>query len=133
MNLRTSVPLDPADARFVTGTAEEQRRARAEWRRARFIAQVMASNLPEIPRADLTSGRFGRLEDTRTGTFYRAALGQLHDLDYTPAVAYFVGVDGTPFLLERPSGPKTRAELEQQQRERDERRNAPKRRARAKR
>lgn len=64
--------LDPNDARFVTGSGEDRKQARAEWHRQRFIAQVMRSALPEIPRSNLQPLRFGTLEDTTSGELYRA-------------------------------------------------------------
>ena len=118
--------LDPTDPRYVTGSPEDQKRARADWHRQRYIAQVMGSDL-EIPRADIAPLRFGVVEDTRTGTFYRRRRDQLPDLDYTSATAYYVDAAGSPVLLERPStGPTNRSELEAQQAEREARRNAPK-------
>ena len=118
--------LDPTDPRYVTGSPENRKHARDEWHRARFAGQVMSSQLEEIPRAHITFLRFGQVEDTRTGTFYRRRRDQLPDLDHANAVAYFIDAAGTPVLLERPTGPKNRAELEQQQAEREQRRNAPK-------
>ena len=66
-----SALLDPADQRYVTGSPEDRKRARDEWHRHRYAAQVMRSDLEEIPRADLAPLRFGVVEDTRTGAFYR--------------------------------------------------------------
>lgn len=117
--------LDPADPRFVTGSEEDRKRARAEWRRQCFVAAVMNAKLVEIPRGDLAFGRFGILENTRTGDLYRARRGEIEDLDYSPAVAYYVGADGLPVLLERPAGPKTVAEREQLRAEQERRRTAP--------
>jgi hypothetical protein len=111
--------LDPSHPVFVTGTPQEQAQARVEWRRQRFTAQVMRSNLEEIPRSDLASIHTGLLEDVRDGTFYRPRRDEVADLDHTPsAVAYFVDSRGNPILLERPSGVKSRAELEQRRADR---------------
>jgi len=119
--------LDPADARFVAGTEEERTKARQEWHRQRFAHQVMSSDLVEIPRAHLQPLRGPRLlEDTATGDFYVPRRDGLIDMEYVKnAVAYFCAADGTPVLLERPSGVKSRAELEQVRGEREQRRNAP--------
>jgi hypothetical protein len=119
--------LDPTSPRFITGSEADQKQARDEWRRNRYVAEVMRSDLEEIPRSNLKPLRYGTLEDTTTGTFYRPRRDGLTDLnDATGTVAYYVDPDGTPVLLERPNGPKTQAELEQQQAEREQRRNAPK-------
>ena len=107
-----SALLDPADQRYVTGSPEDRKRARDEWHRHRYAAQVMRSDLEEIPRADLAPLRFGVVEDTRTGAFYRPRRDGLVDLEYANAIAYYVDAAGTPVLLERPPGPQNRAELE---------------------
>jgi hypothetical protein len=117
--------LDPAHPRYVTGSPEEREQARREWQQHRFTAQVMASNLEEIPRAHLELHRFGVVEDDRTGTFYRPRRDGLIDLEFTNAVAYYVDADGVAVLLERPSGPATRSEVEQRRAEREQRRNTP--------
>ena len=67
---------DPSDSVFVTGSQEEQATAREEWRRQRFIAELMKSNLPEIPRSRLDFGRH-TITDTATGDLYRACQGEL--------------------------------------------------------
>ena len=117
--------LDPASPRFVTGSEDDKKQAREEWRRQRFIADVMRSDLTEIPRSNLEPFRYRTLEDTTTGTFYEPRLDGLIDLSYIPAaVAYYIDGSGLPVLLEEPHGPKTRAELEARQAEREQRRNA---------
>jgi hypothetical protein len=117
--------LHPSDPRFVTGTQEQIAELRREWYRQRFTAQVMRSNLEEIPRSDLASIHTGLLEDVRDGTFYRPRRDEVADLDHTPsAVAYFVDSRGNPILLERPTGVKSRAELEQRRADREARRAA---------
>jgi hypothetical protein len=116
--------LDPSHPKYVTGSEEDRKQARAEWHRQRFIADVMRSNLPEIPRSDLKQLPFGQLEDTRNGTFYRPRRDGLIDLACTPAVGYYVDVAGIPVLLEPPAGAKNRAELEAQQAGREQRRAA---------
>jgi hypothetical protein len=63
--------LDPADQRFVTGTEADRKRARDQWHQQRFTAQVTGSDMEEIRRADVAPLRFGVVEDTRTGAFYR--------------------------------------------------------------
>jgi hypothetical protein len=116
--------LDPNDPKYVTGSQEEQKQAREDWRRAMRVRKVVASDRTEIPRAKLKQGPFGLLEHD-DGTYYRPVGG---DPDHLPdAHHYYVTENGDIVLLEPPaSGPKTRAELEQQQRDRDERRHAPK-------
>ncbi len=107
MNLSTIRDfLDPGHARYATGTPEDRERARREWRQTRFTAQVMSSGMNEIPRSDIAPMRFGVVEDTRTGTFYRVRRDGLVDLDWTNATAYFVDAGGTPILLEPPTGAK---------------------------
>jgi hypothetical protein len=66
------------------------------------------------------------LEDERTGDFFRARRDGVLDFDYAQrtAVAFFSGPDGVPVLLERPSGVKSRAELEQRRAEREAQRAA---------
>ena len=101
MNLSTIKDyLDPSHARYVTGTPEERERARREWHRQRFIAQVMRSDLEEIPRGDVQAHRFGTVEDTRTGRLFRQRRDGLIDLDWTDATHYYMDPAGTPILLE---------------------------------
>ena len=101
MNLTTIKDfLDPNHARYVTGTPEDRERARREWHRQRFIAQVMCSELEEIPRDDITPHRFGTVEDVRTGRLFRQRRDGLIDLDWTDANAYYMDPNGTPILLE---------------------------------
>jgi hypothetical protein len=119
--------LDRADPRYVTGSPEDRKRARDEWHRHKYIAEVMRSGLEEISRAEISPLRFGAVEDTRTGDFYRPRRDGLVDLNWTSAVAYYCDDAGTPILLERPSsGPQNRAEFEAHAAEREQRRNAPK-------
>ena len=91
--------LDPSHARYVTGTPEDRERARREWHRQRFIAQVMRSDLEEIPRDDIQPHRFGssRTCDCR---LFRQRRDGLIDLDWTDATAYYMDPNGTPILLE---------------------------------
>lgn len=121
--------LDPADARFATGSEAERAEARRQWYRARFTHEVLSrDDLVEIPRANLRPLRGRLLEDTEDGNFYLPRRDGLIDLDYIPnAVAYYCAADGTPVLLERPGGglPQTRQELAQRKAEREQRRNAP--------
>ena len=118
--------LDPASPRFVTGSEDDKKQAREEWRRQRFTADVMRSDLTEMPRSNLQPFRYRTLEDTTTGTFSQPRLDGLTDLDHADAIAYFLDAAGTPVLLERPTGVKSRRELEQHQAEREARRAAPK-------
>ena len=79
--MNVTMNLDPSDARFAIGTEEDRKRARAEWHRQRFIAQVMRSGLEEIPRSDVEPFKFGLVEDTRNGRFYRRRRDALVDLN----------------------------------------------------
>src|SRR4029453_13996663 len=98
--------LDPPAPRYVTGSPEDRKRARDEWHRHKYIAEVMRSPLEEIPRADISHLPFGVAEDTRTGDFYPPRHDGVVDLNWTSAVAYYIDAAGTPVLLERPaSGP----------------------------
>ena len=116
--------LDPTDAAFVTGTEEDRKKARDEWHKARFVRQMMSSNLPEIRRSSLAFHRFGIVEDTTDGRLYRARRDGVADIGYVDAAAYYFAASGVPVLLEPAPGPKTKAELEQRQAARMERRNA---------
>jgi hypothetical protein len=104
--------LDPGDSKYVTGTEADQARARAEWHANRFLAQVMNSDLEEIPRADLQPFRPGMLEDQRTGQLYHLYRGEFIDLAHPGADAYFIAAGGSPVLLKKPQGPQTREEIE---------------------
>jgi hypothetical protein len=105
--------LDPTSSRYVEGTEEDRQRARAEWHRQRYIGQVMGSSLEEIPRSDLSFGRFGIVEHVPSGRLYRARRDGIIDLSFVDAAAYYCDQAGTPVLLEPPSGPQSRQELEQ--------------------
>ena len=123
--------LDPANPRLVVGSEEERAEARREWHQARFTREVFNSKLPEIPRSSLEPVRGLRryLEDVASpdGDFYVVHGGASVDLTYAKSiVAYFVDAAGIPVLLERPTGVKSRAELEQRRAEREQRRKAPK-------
>ena len=87
------------------------------------------SDLEEIPPERLQHlGPARLLEDVTTGDFYSPRRDGLVDLDYvTNAVAYYLTAGGQ-ILLERPSGVKNRAELEQRQAEREQRRQSAMRR-----
>jgi hypothetical protein len=119
--------IDPSDARFVTGTAQERQLARAEYRRQLRIAIAMRSGLPEIPRSDLSFLKFGLIEDLASGNFYHAVRGELDDPKHSSAVGFYLTASGDPVYLERPAGsPQNRAELEELQAAREQRKNAPK-------
>jgi hypothetical protein len=119
--------MDPTDARFVTGTEESRRQARAEYRRQLRIAVAMKSGLPEFPRSDLGFHKFGVIEDVASGNFYRAIRGEVSDPKHSSAVGYFVTEAGDPIYLERPVGSRqNRDDLEAKRAEREARRNAPK-------
>ena len=126
----TRLILDPADPRYVTGSEEERVEARREWLRARLTHDVLSSKLPEIPRSRLqpVRGLRGMLEDTEspTGDYYVVYRGASVDLSFAEnIVAYYFDAAGVPVLLERPTGVKSRAELEQRRAERAQARNAP--------
>lgn len=117
--------IDPADRRFVEGDEESRQRARQEWHRQRFAAQVERSELPQLGRADLTPHRFGIVEHVPSGRLYRVRRDELPDLEYANAIAYYLDENGTPVLLEEPPGPQSRQALEQQQADQAARRAAP--------
>jgi hypothetical protein len=124
MGLRITRPaIDLTDRRFVEGTEESRRRAREEAaEQIRMYQQhdlAMKSQLPEIPRAQLEFGKFGRVEDG-AGEFYSVIRGVVTDPAHSPAVAFYVTAAGDVAWLERPaSGPQNRGQLEEQHAERE--------------
>ena len=114
--------IDPTDPRFVVGGEEDRRRARQEYLAAQRVAIAMRSGLPEIPRGNLTFGRFGHIED-RSGEFYRRRRGEIEDPKHSSAVAFYLDPGGDPIYLERPvGGPRNHEELEQRRAENEQRR-----------
>jgi hypothetical protein len=117
--------IDPADARFVTGSPEEIEEARRQWHRQRFAAQVANSALDQLDAADLKPHRFGIVEHAPTGRLYAVRRDELPDLEYANAIAYYVDASGAPRLLEEPPGPQSVQALAEQQANREKRRAAP--------
>jgi hypothetical protein len=134
MSLRTITRpfVDFTHRRFVEGSEEDRKRAHEEAHqeiRAYQQAQLaLKSGLPEIPLNQLKFARFGQVEDTASGDLYQVIRGLVDgDPKRCGAAAWFVDGGDNVIWLKRPaSGPQTRAELEQQQAEREARRNAPK-------
>ena len=110
------------DRRLVEGSDESRRQAREELRRHLVLEQAMRSRIPEVARSDLKFGRFGIIEDIRTGSIYKVRRGQLEDPAHSNAVAWYLAADGAPQYLEQPAGlPKTVAEAETKRLEREQR------------
>jgi hypothetical protein len=101
--------------------------ARERERRERQLREAMASGLPELPRSRLAFGRFV-IEDEATGDFFAPLRGEFFEAKYSAAIAFYIDEDGQPRFLERPPGPRNRAELEAKQAARLARKNAPRRR-----
>ena len=123
-----SVPRDPTDPIFEVGSLEDREAARREWRLHRYIGEVMRSDLEEIPRSSLIFRRFGIVEDTTSSRLYRVRNdnGPV-DLQYVPdAAAFYCDRNGVPVLLEKPPGPQTVDELEEQRAKREKQRSAKK-------
>ncbi len=120
--------LDPSNPIYVTGTEEDRKRARDQWHRDRFLAQLLRSSLPEISRASLVDRRFGIVEDTTDGRLYRARRDEIGDLEYaTGVIAYYRTEAGVPVLLEEPppGHPQTVDEERQRKAEREQQRSRP--------
>ena len=104
--------IDLADHRFVEGTEESRRQAREEAaeqiRLYQAQALAMRSQLPEIPRSEITPRRFGMIRRPRA--VLRRIRGQVSDPPRSSAVAFFVDSADEIVWLERPgSGTRTRA------------------------
>ena len=109
--------LDPNDPRLITGTPQEQERARREFARQREIQAIMRRIDREIPRSELIFGRW--VEVASTGELFHPWLG---DVWFAPeGVVYYVDETGFPRLLE-PADPPSRAELERRQAAKEQRR-----------
>ena len=85
----------------------------------------MRSQLPEIPRSEITPLRFGMVETT-AGEFFVVIRGQVSDPQRSSAVAFYVDSDEIVWRERPGNGPRNRAELEQLQAERERRDAAPK-------
>jgi hypothetical protein len=64
--------LDPSNPVYVTGSEADREAARREWRRERFAAQVAASQLEELDRADVSVRRFSIVEHVPSGRLQAA-------------------------------------------------------------
>ena len=108
--------FNPNDPRLVTGTPDQQRRARREWEAAR-AAHAIISTKEEIPRSQLVFSKYW-IEDEQ-GNFFREFGG---DPAYAYTVRFFYfNPDGMPIMLE-PADPPNRAELERRQARKEQRR-----------
>ena len=112
-----TVYLDPADKRLITGTPQEQERARREFARQREIQAIMRRIDREIPRSDLIFGRW--VEVASTGELFHPWAG---DVWFAPeGVVYYFDETGFPRLLE-PADPRSRSELEKRKTAKEQRR-----------
>ena len=125
MKLRTTLK-GFSDQALIEGGADAERRARDELRREQRLRIAMTSGKPELPRSDLAPAHLGLLEHTPTGEYYAVSLGEQYGEKLDTFAAFYIDRNGDPVFLERPaSGPKSRAELAEQQAAREERRNQP--------
>jgi hypothetical protein len=89
--------------------AENERREREDRRRQQRVAHAMRAGWPELPRSDLSFGRFV-VEHVPSGNYFKPMGGEVIVSDDAVA-AFFVDADGDAVLLERPtSGPRSRPE-----------------------
>lgn len=115
-----------SDQELVEGGEAAQRRAQAELRREQRLHVAMTSGWPELRRSDLEPAHLGLLEHEPTGDFYAVTRGEQFGENYDTAAAFYIDPAGDAVFLERPaSGAKSRAELEQAQARRAERRKQP--------
>jgi hypothetical protein len=113
--------LDPSNPIYAIATEEDRAAARRQWHHERFRAQLERSTLPQLPRDNLTFGRFSQVEDTTDGRLYRVRHDMLGDLELaTGVVAYYFDRSGVPRLLEEPPGPQSRQALQEQQAAREQ-------------
>ena len=116
-----------SDQAIIEGGVDAERRAQAELTREQRVRVAMTSGRPELPRSELAAAHLSLLEHTPTGEFYAVCRGEQYGETHDRFDAFFVDRNGDPVFLEQPqSGPKSRAELEQQQVAREERRKQPK-------
>jgi hypothetical protein len=114
--MRFAEVRDPTNPVLATGTREEQRRKRLEWRRAKD-AQGIRERWDEIPSSRLVASRYW-LEDVETGNLYREFYG---DPGYAESVVAYYARDGLPVMLE-PHDPPNRAEIERRRVAKEQRR-----------
>ena len=113
-----SAYLSPDDPRLIAGTPQEQERAWREFAKQREIQAIMTRIDREIPRSELIFGRHW-IEVAATGELFHPWAG---DVWFAPeGVVYYMDASGFPRLLE-PATPRTRAELELRQQEKEQRR-----------
>ena len=126
--MSSTTRLHPSDAVFATGSPEEQRQARDEYRQQQRLQAAMRSAMQELERSDLEFGRF-HITHRPTGQLYHVTRGEQFAGQHDTATAYYVSAGQEVVFLEPPNGPKSVDELEQvraQQAERERRDNAPK-------
>jgi hypothetical protein len=94
--------------------------------RDRQVEEARRFGWPQLDRADLIFDGRGIVEHRPSGTFYVLHRGQLDDLIYAGAVAFFEDASGTIRFLEAPPAgfPKDVAELKRRRAERERRRQA---------
>jgi hypothetical protein len=90
----------------------------------RQLEQARKAGWPQLERADLTFGPFGTITHEPTGRLYRRHRGELGDLVYSSATAFYLtDWDEIIFLEDPPGGsPKTVSEREQYRADRERRR-----------
>ena len=96
--------------------------------RNRQLEQARRAGWPQLDCHDVVHRRYGVVEDAATGTLYQLHRGELVDVLYTSATAYYLNErNEVVFLQDLPPGsPRTVEELQQRQAEREQRHNAPK-------
>jgi hypothetical protein len=108
---------DPSHPLLASGSPDERRRLRLEWRRAEDEQGIVA-RWPEIPAERLVHSRYW-LEDTETGNLYREVFGDPAFCD--GVCAYCRRADGSPVMLE-PHDPPSRSVLEKRRAAKEQRR-----------
>ncbi len=94
MRLSATRPLDAAESE-----RDQRRRRLAELQQREALRLAKQAALPELPREDVHLLRFGYAE--ARGVTYRLVRGELGDLRYSPASAYYLADDDRPVFLER--------------------------------
>ena len=113
--------LDPASSLFVTGTPQDQERARAQFRKEQRLRIAHDSGRPELRRADLRFDHHYVVHEP-TGALYMQMRGEVASGYYDNVDAYFVNQAGEAVFLQRPPGPQTLDELSEARAEREARR-----------
>jgi hypothetical protein len=79
--------------------ARPQRTPREELRRQQRLRTAMRSDIPEIPRDELTAGRFGSVQH-KDGRRFQIVRGEVDDARHSPVVAFYVTATGDVVFLE---------------------------------